>query len=579
MSYSNRQLIVAKAGVLYGASVSNSATETATNPSNLAAGAIGVFYWDGTNYSLVSASAPSTSYAYSGSSGAHGMQKIILAAGTTNGVPVLSSPIDGKDIQVFFGKAYLSPVKEVVYIGTDGTTGLGLFGATAATASATYGIGTVKRSKQQYPRLPKLSATITSATSDPYSIAAQLVANANTKTQETTTSNSATNNWPMLAEIIGTGVSGQANWTNAVSTSTGVVNALRFTAGSTTVELLEDASGAWAVPTSATSVTITSTAGDILGVANANMTSATFTALILGSGAGNHLISIGNTVYTVPDGGSAAQNAVAIAAVINAGTLATATVATAAVTITLKDKSVGAKILVRTFDGTSTYSTPALSAITTIGTTTSEKLFKVVTGTAISGNITIDRPAGFSGIFLMGTSVALNTGVVTGGFAGTSPGTGVLGIKLTGNVSGQKTDINLYGNLAGCNIIYSQAPSLGSGTSAEVTDAEIKANTLSRSLYSPGAAFPEPIASNVVAGELYDIITITFNNKVQSGSAINETEIFPIHLQVALPHGDSYANTTLGLLNGPSDSLFGDSAGYLNLWATSCVGGFNYILI
>lgn len=82
--------------------------------------------------------------------------------------------------------------------------------------------------------------------------------------------------------------------------------------------------------------TMTAAVGDVFSFPSADSRSFTFTANILGTAAGRHVITIGETSYNVADAGTAAQNATAIAAAINAGSQATATVSTADVTIVYK---------------------------------------------------------------------------------------------------------------------------------------------------------------------------------------------------------------------------------------------------
>jgi hypothetical protein len=87
--------------------------------------------------------------------------------------------------------------------------------------------------------------------------------------------------------------------------------------------------------------TQTFVAGDVLSLPTDNGRVFTFSAVALGNGAGRHLITIGTTVINVPDAaapGTAAENATAIAAAINASAAlagnVTAIAAAAVVTIT-----------------------------------------------------------------------------------------------------------------------------------------------------------------------------------------------------------------------------------------------------
>jgi hypothetical protein len=210
------------------------------------------------------------------------------------------------------------------------------------------------------------------------------------------------------AEAIGDGT---------VADFTGTATILKFTKGSTTVETYIKAADA---TSDFTASTASVNDGDIVNVPSSGASSFTFTALALGAGAGRHLVMIGETAYNVADAGTAAQNATDIAAAINAGTQASATVATADVTITLKPCERGPITVLSTSDDSSW----AEVAYTMDSGDTNEVKYRV-DGTT-SGAATFELDAAFqgeTGYHFGGTTAATNTGIAT---------VTNYGVKLTG---------------------------------------------------------------------------------------------------------------------------------------------------
>ena len=297
------------------------------------------------------------------------------------------------------------------------------------------------------------------------------------------------------------------------------------------------------------------------------MTDVTFTAVATSGSVttDRYAITIGNTIYNVTPASGAANtaNAIALAAAINAGTQAYATnPTTTTVKITLKDQSLGEKILVQYYNS-SAWANVTLTVNSTTGGTV-QRLFKATSTVSAGASFTMDRVAQFDGYYLGGTSATLNTGIVTGALT--------VGIKLVSYVLGGKNDVAVYGGLQGEDIIYTTNPSYGSGTSLELTDAEVKANTMSRMYTDLGYAFPDVPTTNVVTNERYDMVTITYRNVLEDLSAMRGTTSHEIHLQIALPNSD---NAPLGNSNTdtPSYALF-SSSGYLNLWANGSPKAF-----
>jgi hypothetical protein len=201
-----------------------------------------------------------------------------------------------------------------------------------------------------------------------------------------------------IAEVIGDGT---------VADFTGTATILKFTKGSKTVETYIKAADA---TSDFTASTASVNDGDIINVPSSGGKSFTFTAVALGAGAGRHLVMIGDTAYNVADAGTAAQNATAIAAAINAGTDASASVATADVTITFKPCVKGPITVLSTNDD----STWAEVAYTIDSGDANETKYRV-DGTT-SGAATFELDAEFqgeTGYHFGGTTVATNTGIAT----------------------------------------------------------------------------------------------------------------------------------------------------------------------
>lgn len=514
-----RRLLIAKADVNYAASKTDSTAATATNFNDLAEGALGLFYFDGTDWDLVDGSNPS------GGKTITYMPELCIVQGVAEGDEPVVVKIPGAGLQIYSGKSYLAPVKQVIHIGYNGSAGAGIVVAN----STDYITKIYDRSGQQLPRVPKDSSVITSAASGNsiYSIAQQIVEDINGKEDA---------KFPMAAEVVGNGT---------MADFTGTATAIKFTKGSTTARfMIQDATSGWVASTGSF------TDGDLIGVAHSGMTSVTFTANILGTGAGRHIVTIGNTIYNVADAGSAAQNATAIAAAINAGTQANATVSTADVTIVLKNSSTGEKILVVYSADDSAWSVATLTVNATLGGTAMRQ-FKVDGTVAAAATFELDREAEFDGYFLGGSTATLHTG-------GVSSNT-IAGIRLIHDVAGDVADIALDGGLSGLGRYKTTNPHKGSGTYAEVLDAEYDAQHRSVGYFHPGAPFVERPPVYSVSGEIYDILTLTFTNQREDNSAQHGVTNFLIHAQIAIPE---------------SEAGMGNFLTYLNTWAASAPKAF-----
>ena len=157
-----------------------------------------------------------------------------------------------------------------------------------------------------------------------------------------------------------------------------------------------------------TASTTTITAGTVVNIPSYNGRTFTFDATDA-----DHVVYIGTTSYVVADAGTAADgtdNAVAIAAAINAGTQATAAVDSDEVTITyLENTRALPPIVISDADGT-----PAEVAVTIASGDAVPVQYVVAATTAAAPTYTLDEPwQGPSGYVYIGTTAATNIGEST----------------------------------------------------------------------------------------------------------------------------------------------------------------------
>jgi hypothetical protein len=207
----------------------------------------------------------------------------------------------------------------------------------------------------------------------------------------------------------------------SVAAFTGSSTLNKFTKGSTTVKVYTvtaDGTGTFTASTASVNV------NDVVNIPSINGRSFSWTASALGSGAGHTAIYIGTTLYLVTDAGTDSANATAIAAAINAGTLATAAVTSSnVVTITYNKDTVGLPPLVLNSVDDSTYTLATLTVVT--GDSVPVK-YVVAATTSAAATFELDIPyQGETGYVYEGTTAAVNTGIAT---------TNTLwGIKMSGN--------------------------------------------------------------------------------------------------------------------------------------------------
>lgn len=157
--------------------------------------------------------------------------------------------------------------------------------------------------------------------------------------------------------------------------------------------------------------TSTVTDATILNIPSGNGRSFSYTQTLLGSSAGSAATYIGETAYLIADQGTAAQNATAMAAAINAGTQATASVATATITITYNDGHYYLPPLAMETADDSTWTNVAVTILTGDDEETKHKISGT---TAAAATFTLDQAyLGPTGYIFDGTTAATQSGIAT----------------------------------------------------------------------------------------------------------------------------------------------------------------------
>lgn len=321
--------------------------------------------------------------------------------------------------------------------------------------------------------------------------------------------------------------------TNTQAAFTGTGTILKFTKGSKTVEAYIKAA---AGTTALTASTMTAAVGDLLSAPSSAGRSFTFDAVALGTGAGRHVIYIGTTAYDVADAGTNANNATAIAAAINAGNQATASVSTATVTVVYNKSTVALPPLVLSSDDDSTFANVAVTIAS--GEATSVK-YVAATAVTTGASFNLDLPwQGETGYVYQSTTLATTTGKYT---IGTTP---VWGLKFTGlaqpfsaiNGKYQKVSfeispvtntyalINQYTGApyatnayfdAGIVTAKKQVATEGTGTGEQIAEMEILTQFQNKDIAIQ--AFPATkYTQEAVVANGYDIISLTLKEELNT---------------------------------------------------------------
>lgn len=336
-----------------------------------------------------------------------------------------------------------------------------------------------------------------------------------------------------------------------LSDFTGTGTLLKFTKGSTLVSTFIKAA---AGNTTLTASTMTAAVGDIFNVPSVAGRTFTFSAVALGSSAGRHVIYIGETAYNIADAGTDAQNATAIAAAINAGTQASATVGTAVVTIAYKPNFYALPPLVLSSDDDSTF---AGVAVTIASGNTAPVKYVAATATS-TASFNLDIPwQGETGYVLGGTTATIHTG--------TMATVSSWGIKITGlhqpiaqfnPTTGLFRKIrfyaslkNLTANTATSTITEAQSAKEGSGMIESVAISENNGGFKRGNEFV--SAYPPTVYANdalsYVKGQSYspaslkwDTLYFTFNKENAASAAIGQSVKQPITCEVFTPSALTY---------------------------------------
>ena len=445
----------------------------------------------------------------------------------TDGTIVRSPQFTSSNIVTKGKAAYSAPTEQVSFIGYNGTsvTGLGTI-----TAGESYIIGLwlnhTKGAYDQKGEVKHISAYATGTTQA--AIAKQLM-------------ESHAKNFSPLREKYPSILCDRVALTTSVAAITGSATIYKLTNGSKTVYTYTKAAAGDATLTASTaSVTL----GDAIHIASYNARSFTFSAVALGTGAGRHVIYIGSTSYSVADAGTDAQNATAIAAAINAGTQATASVDTAAVTITYAANTVALPPMVLSSSDDSTFAAVAVTAAS--GDLIPVK-YKAAATTSAAATFELDLPwQGPTGYLYEGTGATTTSSI---GIATLTSDT--WGLKFTGvkQPFDPQVDENvkisfevLTDSFGDYGTEYKAViPTKGQGTWQEV--AQLEAYTQGNETWYRNSAYPStPYRREGIAGTGglgYDIITVNFKNTVDfaaSGVDVNS----PWTAVIAIRSGLSY---------------------------------------
>ena len=277
---------------------------------------------------------------------------------------------------------------------------------------------------------------------------------------------------------------------------TGTAVALKFTKGSKTVAFVDAALAA---------STGTVAAGDIIAVPSITGRSFSFTAVDLGSsGTKYHYITIGTTTYSVLDAGNAGQNATAIAAAINAGTQATASVNSSTVTITYNESTYTTAPLVYE-DNSSAY-----IAVTVLTGDDTPALFKAANSVTTAASFELDYAwVGETCYAKGGTTEATDCGIYTV--------SGNYGLKLIGESFGKLLKVSADGVLNKADVTYGTSlagafstvdATFGIGTNDELVNLEGSGLYWRGAMDTASLPNKSPKTKYVKTGKIYDMYTL-----------------------------------------------------------------------
>jgi hypothetical protein len=485
----------------------------ATTPDLLVEGSIGIYgdAKDGTGLALITSASTLSNYT-----------SFVMYQGGKNEL-ILLAQFYGSELTTIDSIAFSKPTKQVSYVGWNGSTG-SLNNATTVAGDS----GQIQLNQRAVTNNPIDSYFIIgdtgnlAASATGYNILLGAVKQLNIPRGSTQTKK---------------GTLQITTNTSSVADFTGTATALKFTKGSTTVGFyIENATSGW------TASTGTVADGDVINVPHQNMQVVTFTADALGSSAGRHLITIGGTIYNVADAGSAAQNATAIAAAINAGTQATATASSSTVVITLLPNLYSAKILVVKTADDSTWSAITLTLTTTTGETTST-IYKANGAVSSAASFELDYAYEGETMYVYGgTNATLNTGIVT------LSGSPVYGAKFMAINYFEEFTHQVNGILENATLTYALTsyalkPTTGSGQGQDMRELENLGRYYRGAVdtYSAVAKTPTTLYTDLTGG--YDQYSIVITPLRSDGTAFNATSSNQYEVDMAFVHPNLAVST------------------------------------
>ncbi len=444
---------------------------------------------------------------------------------------VLRSPMfKGSDVISKSYLAYAAPQEQVSYLGYNDSsiTGLGTI-----TAGTNYIIGLwLNHTKGLYDLKGEVKHISAYATGTTQATVAKLLMESHLK------------NFSPVREQNPSILCDRIALTTSVTAITGSATIYKLTKGLKTVyTYTKTAAGDATLTASTASVNI----NDVINVPSYNGRTFTFTASALGTGAGRHVIYIGSTSYSVVDAGTDAQNATAIAAAINAGTLATAVANTASVTITYNENTRALPPMVLSSADDSTF---ALVAVTIASGDAVPVKYKAAATTSSAATFELDEPwQGETGYVYEGTTAATNIGVAT--LTSDTWGLKFTGVKQPFNPQvDENVKVNfdvLTDSFGEYGVEYKAvAPTPGNGTYAQVAELEMYAQ--GNEQWARNSIYPtRDLRMEANSTYTYNIGTIVVKPSVVIGSTGTEIHS-PFTLVIAAKTGLTAPalNTILG---------------------------------
>jgi len=325
--------------------------------------------------------------------------------------------------------------------------------------------------------------------------------------------------------------------TASVADFTGTATHLKFTKGSNVVAFV-DSTGAASTGTIAV--------GDVLNVPTTSATSISFTCIATV----NNTLTIGDTIYTETTGSTATTNAAALAALINAGTQAVASVSSATITVTLKDY-VGDTLF------SACTSAPAALAITYVTGDSTPVKYIAATAASAAATFTMDLPwQGNTGYAVGGTTAASMTGVATL----TSAPASLWGIKVTGKPKQYipqvmrgfekvRFTISPGDNFSTvtCPVTNSIAAVEGKGTSFQIQELERFSQMNQGNRYTSYNPPTQYISNAIAYGLNFNTFSISFKSNAKHG-VVNDSQ-FPQELVIVAVEGTNtqFSDSTDGI--------------------------------